>query len=857
MKVLLRRFQFVVFSLFLVGCGDFEAEPVSREAGPLSVGVAEDFLSLPVGSPLGGYTGRWDAWGNAGEVDKRASDYRYDFNPSAGIQTRIPVKAFWFDNGQEHLVILKVDLIYSFDGLVSELEKRLEDATGEDLVGRVVVTTNHSHNSYGTFSNQEAFYLGGDRFNVENFFRMTATVEEVALQAYTDREPANVGVGFDMDWDPEDLVYRDRRSENDETQFFEDLPAGPYKDPLLWMMRIDDLQGAPMGVLYGFGIHGTVLGEDNAMISVDAPGYTEIVFQERFDSPVVVAHLQAGAGDTSPSGSQSGFARLESIGEYAVDSLYALWETVPTGSDPVEMETNSHALHQSTEIIKATRNDTVDWYYLPYDEDYVADGIVYNDDGSVSSPVDEFNTWSGTAFCGGGDPYIPGLGLGTDVYPYASCTHVESIVPVIESLFGLDYTPGDTDGDGITDSPLPHTQRAMMVASLIGPLPMRLDDGSEVTDDFFIGFFPGEPVAVFVEMWRRRVADELGFERSALVGYAQDHEGYLMTAEDWLDGGYEPFISFWGPLLGDYMLDTFVRMSEGLLTSTLDEDDPFGIFGPTDYEEWTIESHTVDLTPDAGTLLEESPEYLYTPLLSEDELDDGVVPDLVIPETVERVGGMVQIAWKGGDPAVDLPRVELEREDDGVWSPVLTEAGRVVSDDFGDILLAHTPDPLYPANADQTHYWWAGWQVVGHVADRAGLPAGNYRLHVYGQRALGGENWPFEVEAYDFATDSFEVVASELSVEVSELGDLIVALTSHERGFRFVHQEGNAQGSNPLEDNEATVVWTYASSDSVEETLAGTASGNASIFEAVVPEDAISVTVTDVYGNVGSLELGG
>ena len=854
MKVLIRKFLLAACWFGFVACADYEAEPVERVAGALSVGVADDFLSLPVGSPLGGYTARWDAWGNEGEVDKRASDYRYDFNPSAGVQTRIPVKAFWFDNGQEHLVILKVDLIYSFDGLVTELEQRLGDATGEELRGRVVVATNHSHSAYGNFSDQEAFFLGGDRFNVENFFRLASTVEAVALEAYTGRAPANVGVGFDRDWDPDDLVYRDRRDDNDETQFFDDIPAGPYKDPLLWMMRIDDLKGAPRGVLYGFGMHGTVLGGENAMISVDAPGYTEIVLQERFDEPVVVAHLQAGAGDTSPAGSQSDFARLESVGEYAADGLFALWETIPTSSEPVEMETQTQALFQSTEAVQASRNGTVDWFYLPYEEGYEPDGIVYNDDGSIASPVDEFNTWSGTAFCGGGDPYIPGLGLGTEVFPYASCTHVSSIVTVIESLFGLDYTPGDTDGDRLIDSPIPHTQRALMTSSMIGPLTMRLDDGTSVTDDFLLGFFPGEPVATFVEMWRRRVADELGFEHAALVGYAQDHEGYLMIAEDWLTGGYEPFISFWGPLLGDHMLDSFIRMSQGLLTDTLDEDDPFGVFGPTDYEEWSIESHTVDHTPEAGTLLSESPEYLYSPLLSEDELDDGVLPNLDFPSVVERVGGLVQFAWKGGDPAVDLPRVELEILEGDTWTVFLTQAGRAVSDDYGDILLAHTPDPLYPAEADQTHYWWAAWQTVGHVSARSGLPEGTYRLHVYGQRATGGESWPFEVEPYEFTTDEFEVIAAELTLEASGT-DLSVSIAAHERGFRFVHQAGETQGANPLEGHEATLLWAYAGNEFSEESLVGSASGSVTLFESAIPSDAISVTVTDAYGNVGSLDL--
>ena len=45
--------------------------PIVIVPGPPVAGMAEGTLDLPVGSPLGGYTGRCQCFGDDGEVDYR------------------------------------------------------------------------------------------------------------------------------------------------------------------------------------------------------------------------------------------------------------------------------------------------------------------------------------------------------------------------------------------------------------------------------------------------------------------------------------------------------------------------------------------------------------------------------------------------------------------------------------------------------------------------------------------------------------------------------------------------------------------------------------------------------------------
>ncbi len=834
--------------LLLSACGGFQpSDPIDRalptvQPGAPLAGVAEGPIRFAMGSPLGGYTGRCNCFGNAGEVDDRLSPYAFSFNPSAGVQTMPRGQALWLSNGDQDLVVVKADVIYSSDHLLYALTDRLEEATGLDLDGKVVIVASHTHNAPGNWHPGMTWWLGGDRANRESFERFLSSLTEIALDAYADLQPAAIGVGIAEDWDPDDLVYSDRREENDDTVFFDDIPAGPYKDPHLMLLRVDTADGQPMGVFWSFGMHGTTLGGDNEMWSTDSIGGVEQVVAEQFDTPVVVAHWQGAGGDASPRGSDDGYARLETIGEYAVDAIMDLWAATPVSSDPIRLETTTHAIDESRDAIEVTRNGAVDWRYAPYDpsEDYAPDEVIWNEDGTLASPIDEFNTEAGGAFCGSDIPLIPGANVGSSSFPYSSCIDVSTMGAVIAAFFDLQQE------DVVT--PMPESLRAVGGASRFGPVPIREADGSETSDDLFMGFVPGEAVAVYAEQFRRRATAELGYQHPWLVAYALDHEGYLLTPEDWLLGGYEIEINVWGPLQGEYIMEQVLDMGDRWLsTDELEPADPDGAYTPSEYADFWLDPTEPDATPDAGTVPDAAPEGLYVPI---DGLEPEVEPEPVLP----RVEGIAQLVWKGGDPGVDLPHVVLERqEQDGTWTEVTSNSGRAIDETMPDILLTWTPDPLYPYEGEQTHWWWAAWQAVGHVRDRAGVPAGTYRLHVTGQRyAGGGTGWPWPSETYEVTSEPFEVEPATLDVSWDG-ATLSAALPAPATGWRLVHLDGSSTGDNPLV--EPTVTIEYADGTATSETPATRVEGGRTVFELSLPADATAVTVTDAYGNSGSLAL--
>lgn len=846
----------MVVALVLSGCvkDPWEAPPPPPpvEAGEPMVGAAEGYLELPVGTPLGGFTSRCTCLGgNLFQPDPRDSELTTSFIESSGVHTWPAIKAIWLEAGGEPLVLTKVDTIYSADALVEAITARLEEATGEELSGRVVLATNHSHSSFGTFHPGATWFLGSDRFDRENFERFADQVAEVALQAHGTREPAKVGVGWTEDWDPSDRVYSDRRGENDELTIWDDQERPLGKDPFLGVLRFDTLDDEPIALAVNFGMHGIVLDIDNAMVSTDSGGGIEAVLSESFgDRPVVTMFLQGSGGDASPRGEQDRFARIESLGEIARDAVLAAREATPTSSDPVSIETVSRHVWKHPSSIHVTRDGAVDWSYAPFDPDpeFDPDNVVYDDDGSLRMPIDEFNTELGAVFCGSGDLDVPVGGLASTIFPYNQCLQVELLATLMGVWFQLP--------EGEPALPLPESLQAGTTASRIGPLPVRMPDGSEDVHDQLVGFFPGEPLYAYGEQWRRRAEAELGFEQAMIVGYAQDHEGYLTVPEDWLVGGYEPDITVWGPLEAEHVMEDVLTYAEQLTTELREPMDPLGQYAMTPYAETPLPTRVIDPTPDAGERLPVAPAYLWTPFVPAYDPDDaGAIrrpadEEMVIPAQLPRVQGVVQLAWEGGDPIVDSPHVVLERQDGGSWVPVTTPAGRVIDEGRHDVLLAHTPDPLYPAEDLQTHAWWAGWQAVSHVADRAGLPLGRYRLHVTGSRWVSGDQWPYETAPYEVISEEFEVVPAQITVAYDG-ATLTASLAAPVNGWRLVALGGDENGDNPVPGPVEVEIESGAGVDT--QTVEPATAYARSALPVPVPADWTRITVTDAYGNTGTL----
>jgi hypothetical protein len=304
---------------------------------------------------------------------------------------------------------------------------------------------------------------------------------------------------------------------------------------------------------------------------------------------------------------------------------------------------------------------------------------------------------------------------------------------------------------------------------------------------------------------------------------------------------------------------------EHLLTDKVERQDACGKYQIPDYGPFAeMPTARPDVTAEAGTIVTENDGYIFSPLWSPDEREDAEESGepfvvLGIPAEVPRVQGLVQFAWKGGDPGVDLPLVTLQvKGQDGTFADVLTSSGRPVTSG-PDILLTTTPDPLYPADAPQSWTWYAAWQAVGHNAPRTGLPEGVYRLHVEGHSFEddGATTWPWASTPYTLDSDEFTVVPGVLSVAASGT-DLQVWLQAPERGYRLIGLGGSVRGANPVEDSALTVTLVYTDGSEDSTAYTGAAGGGITTVSGALPADLtgiVEVIVTDAHGNEGRLSL--
>lgn len=785
-------------------------------AGAITVGTAELPLDLPVGTALGGNTSRAEPLDDQGHIDDREVRLSGSFTPSVGYESIPMVKAVAITAGDETVILLRTDTCFGDDSITHEVTERL----GTEYAGKVLWTSSHSHTGPAQFTGDLKLQVGGGPTSLTVRNRLIDRLVEAAQAALAAREPAQIGIATNEDFDPEHHVSFDRREENDAL-----FGGEPAKDSRLLVIRIDRMDGTPLAILPLFGVHSAILDDDVSVYSTDASGAFERQIEERFDVPVTVIHLQGAGGDVLGESHSHleyddgelrwDFARSEECARYAVVEIMEAWERAGEGMESeiaMEMVTRTVPLGPDWETF-TIRDGALS--YAPFDGRRPADRTIYDDDGAVASPIDEFNAPTGAALCGESEALpIPRAGLPNteELGPYLSCAQLENATRVLGPL--LDFEFGD--------HPLCTSTRTTVGALRLG--------------EYLFGIAPGEPMILF----RDHVASHSPYpvERTFVIGYALGHEGYLVTPEDWLIGGYEPSINSWGPLEGEYVAE---RIEELLVLAASDTREDAAA-GGVDRVVPTIpefdRAEPPDPAPMAGTVPATVPEEVYFRRRAHPVTGQ---PDATIP----RVTGIARFVWIGEDPMAGTPRVTLQREVDGTFEPVRRRSGRPVID--MDFIVVWTPQPLQDRDEPRTHYWTVEWQAVAPIGDpdlpelegRAGVALGDYRFHVEGT-------------GYTIDSAPFEVVAGPIDAAVTASG-ADFAITAHYQpaeGWRLMTMDGLADADVPVTAGPLSVTIEYATG--APETLEApiSAPGMASVTPSRT--GVMRVIVRDRFGNEGT-----
>ncbi len=807
----------------------------------IKAGYGTVVLPIPIGSPLGGYTSRAKGLiGGPNPVDKRPQRFAKSFVPTVGIHDALRAEVLALEAGGERVVLIRLDAPYVMENTVFELESKI--APDGSMRGRIILTASHSHSSWGGYQPSVILMAGSDRPKQELAERVVASLADAVKQALDGLIPAKIGVSVSTPFDPADEVNRDRREDNEEVLGPDGNTAGKDKDPNLWVLRVDKMDGTPMAAIVDFPIHGTVSGGDNPLASSDATGGITRSLSYELGYPVM--HFQGPAGDVSPAGNGGRDAcpdsrqcldmpRLETLGARAAEIIAPIVKNVQTG-DKVALEIVTRTFYNGRDAV-VKRPDGTELRYKPYDPEFVEpDRMIFDAQGKIISPIDEFNTFAGAGLCGeanGAGAFAPISGT-AGLKPYGACLDVQKGGSLIFNAFYI--------GEYDVTMPLCDSARTTVSALRITGTP---------TGDYLALTMPGEAVAPFASYLRSR--SPAGADKTLLIGYANDHMGYLLTAEDWLAGGYEPGINIWGPLEGEIIIDGILEAAKIAWTPEI-EDPEVGSSRYTNWKYQDVEPITVVTTTGHGTVAPPSSK-LWWP----DAANANVT---ILEPTVPRAVGAARFVWYGGDAAIDTPQIFIEQETaPGQFEALKDAKGHAVSSYDGVIITTYTPEPLESMTPDK-HIFTATWQPVPGDPFNAqtpllpySLPLGKYRFRVEGKaKAASG------MTTYTLTSDPFEVIAAPLSAASAATRaatsiDITTNLGSAP-GIRAL-KVGASDTNVPLLGPWAVTV-TLANNQTKTVQAMPDGAGKATIsLTAQEATDAVSVEVRDAVGNGGVITV--
>lgn len=683
-------------------CIDFTGEltgvhPGGDSPSPLQAGVSNTLMNFPIGLSQGGYGSR--AASNAGR-------YVESLQPTLGKMHGLYARSLVVDDGTRQLLFMRAPIIFPSMALHESVARRLQEETGRDWRHSLAISGTHTHSGPGRFwhiPRPETVgltmgTLGIDEFSQQVYDWLVDSLTESALDALADLRPAKMGWTVVESFDTDDVISSDRWSQ-----------TPPFDDNRILLLRVDDLDDTPRGVLMSFGSHGTVHSGSymNGDVMVGMERVIEYALGEEFGTFAPVMYFNQNGGNISPRGDRLGHRhthRYEELGYLLHDRIF---------TQLLEMETTDQWSFGGH-----THRFPMIYEYFGYGlGEFGARGANTRDDaylfGGLACNLDSGEDYS---------------------------THVE---------------PGEYSCLGIHQITF-HRPISLFAKSQISSF--QLNDLTIVT-------MPGELTMPMGWQVQRDIRDAYGIDPfdSFTWGYAQDHLLYLTPtnlrgdrppfpglslpehyqslddlpdfALSYLQGGYESQMSPWGHKLGDFLAARAVE-AVGLMLG----------------EEIEPEFHVP--LPDQFSYLEETPFPIDT---SDPEEVGRIVAEP--PAQVER-RQFIDFAWRGGDPGAEMPQaplVTLERLEGDEFVEVLNK-NRLPYTNREFLMLTRT------RRSEEHREWAVYWEELKD------FPLGTYRFRINGHylSPTTGERTPYETH-----TRAFELVPSSAIAitEVTSLSD--------------------------------------------------------------------------------------
>lgn len=232
---------------------------------------------------------------------------------SQGTVEPLLAKAVVIEAGSERLAIVGMDI---GRGPTKTMMEQIRAAVAEQAgVGHVMIAGSHTHHGpVIELTDREGFGKGKFDAAVAYSERLPELLIEAIVEAQSNAVPARIGVA------KKDLeLNRNRHTKR----------TPKPTDPMLAVIRFDDLSGKPIAVIANFAAHPVTMDTMVLKFSPDYPG----ALQQRVEESLVTncVFMQGASGDMSPNrGGLNGQQYGEALGDHVVELARAIETKAPT-----------------------------------------------------------------------------------------------------------------------------------------------------------------------------------------------------------------------------------------------------------------------------------------------------------------------------------------------------------------------------------------------------------------------------------------------------------------------------------------------------------------------------------------------
>jgi hypothetical protein len=253
--------------------------------------------------------------------------------PLTGIHDHIYARAIVLENGQTKEAIVAVDTVEITDGAPFVLQ--ISKQTGIPATNIVLAATHDHSTPMISLRNADSSHQAGPagKAFVDNVGNdMVAAVQ----QAQAALQPARIAVGRGA---ADINLNRDELTPNG--YIFGRNPPGP-SDKTVWVVKVESINGKPIGLLINYAVHATVIGPKNSLLTGDVSGATSRFVEDHYRDSVVALWTSGAAGDQHPAimsdeGTLSDYEAVDTLGRILGEEVVRVADSTKAASSQVRL----------------------------------------------------------------------------------------------------------------------------------------------------------------------------------------------------------------------------------------------------------------------------------------------------------------------------------------------------------------------------------------------------------------------------------------------------------------------------------------------------------------------------------------